>query len=196
MKSIKFLPLLFALATLVTSCSTGDISPLEELQVTQDKSAAYVVKSADILMVQVWGEPKISGEVVVRQDGRFSNPLVDDVEAEGLTLPTIAKNLSESLKEFIPSASVNISLIQSAPIVYYLSGQFLKPGEYRTDKQITMLQAIATGGGFAPFADESNIMLIRKSQGIEKRYQFDYGRLVEGSEPNPELRSGDVISIR
>lgn len=194
--NIKFPPLFFALVSLLISCSTGDISPLEELQVTQDKAAAYVVKSADILMVQVWGEPKISGEVVVRQDGRFSNPLVDDIQAEGLTLPAIAKNLSQSLKEFIPSASVNISLMQSAPIVYYLSGQFLKPGEYRTDKQITMLQAIATGGGFAPFADESNIMLIRKSQGMEKRYRFDYGRLVEGSEPNPELRSGDVISIR
>ena len=91
---------------------------------------------------------------------------------------------------------VNISLTQSAPIVYYLSGQFLKPGEYRTDKQITLLQAIATGGGFAPFADESNIMLVRRAEDGERRYRFDYGSLVSGDEPNPTLKTGDVVSIR
>ena len=72
----------------------------------------------------------------------------------------------------------------------------MKSGEYRTDKRVTLLQAIATGGGFAPFADESNIMLIRKSTNGEKRYQFDYSELVQGEQPNPILRSGDIISIR
>ncbi|HMO16616.1 MAG TPA: polysaccharide biosynthesis/export family protein [Oligoflexia bacterium] len=196
MKLISLIIVFYLAMTSILGCFGGNTSPLEELVQRKDANAAYIVKAGDILMVQVWGEPRISGEVIVRQDGRFSNPLVSDIPAEGKTLTQIASDLADRLQEFIPAASVNISLTQSAPIVYYLSGQFLKPGEYRTDKQITLLQAIATGGGFAPFADESNIILVRKGESGEKRYRFDYGRLVNGDQPNPDLRSGDVISIR
>ncbi len=180
----------------ISACSDSNLRPIEELAIQKDSKESYVVKSSDILMVQVWGEPRLSGDVVVRQDGRFSLPLAQDVQAEGLTLTKIATNLTEKLKEFIPTATVDISLTQSAPIVYYLSGSFFKAGEYRTDKQITLLQAIATGGGFAPFADKSNIMLIRRLNGEEARYQLDYEDVVDGSEPNPKLKSGDVISVQ
>jgi polysaccharide biosynthesis/export protein len=189
--AITIFTLLFMFA-----CSGAELRPLDELAEQNEKTASYIVKPGDILMVQVWGEPKLSGEVVVRQDGYFSNPLVNDIPAEGLTLQEIGQDLSERLQEYIPGASANIALSQSAPTVYYLSGQFMKPGEYRTDKNITLLQGIATGGGFAPFADESNIILIRKHQGEERRYRFDYEKLVNGRQPNPDLKSGDVISIR
>lgn len=195
MKYINVQYLCFILL-LVCSCSGANISPLSELAASQDKNAPYVVGAGDVINVQVWGEPNISGEVLVREDGRFSNPLVSDVQAEGLTLVEIGEQLSERLKEFIPSANVNVLLSQASATVYYLSGSFMKSGEYRTDKRVTLLQAIATGGGFAPFADESNIMLIRKSVNGEKRYQFDYAELVQGNQPNPALRSGDIISIR
>jgi polysaccharide export outer membrane protein len=192
--------ILYFIALLVTvllfGCSNGNVRPLEELATPKEKSTSYIVKAGDVLMVQVWGEPKLSGEVIVRQDGYFSNPLVNDIPAEGLTLTEVGEELSERLKEYIPGASAKVALSQSAPTVYYLSGQFLKPGEYRTDKIITLLQGIATGGGFAPFADESNIILIRKHQGEERRYKFDYGKLVEGKQPNPDLKTGDIISIR
>lgn len=193
MKKVIFL---FLVSLFLTSCSNSNISPLSELKSAVDKNAPYVVRAGDVINVQVWGEPRISGEVSVREDGRFSNPLVNDIPAEDLTLDQVASEVTERIKEFIPSATVNVTLIQSAPIVYYLSGSFMKAGEYRTDKRVTLLQAIATGGGFAPFADESNIMLIRRSLSGEKRYEFDYGKVVQGSQPNPELKSGDIISIR
>jgi polysaccharide biosynthesis/export protein len=188
--------ILLSFSALLNGCSNGNIRPLEELASPKEKSSSYIVKPGDVLMVQVWGEPKLSGEVIVRQDGYFSNPLVNDIPAEGLTLTQVGEELSERLKEYIPGASANVALSQSAPTVYYLSGQFQKPGEYRTDKIITLLQAIATGGGFEPFADESNIILIRKHQGEERRYQFNYSKLVDGNQPNPDLKTGDVISIR
>lgn len=187
--------LIFTFLIVFTSCSDGNIRPLEELKIDETKPKSYLVKSGDVLMIQVWGEPRLSGEVVVRQDGRFSLPLVQDVPAEGLTLPKITENLTEKLKEFIPAATVDISLNQSSAIVYYLSGSFFKAGEYRTDKQVTLLQAIATGGGFAPFSDKSNIMLIRRVMGVERRYKLDYDDIVDGSQPNPQLQTGDVISV-
>ncbi len=181
---------------IMTGCAAGNYSPISELSESKDKSKSYIVKPGDILNIQVWGEPKVSGEAVVRQDGRFSIPLVDEVQAEGRSLTEITNDLVSKLSEFIPSASVNISLNQSSAIVYYLTGTFAKPGEFRTDKQVTILQAIATGGGFAPFANKSNLVLIRKSGENEKRYRLSYEKIIEGLQPNPQLETGDILSVQ
>ena len=86
-------------------------------------------------------------------------------------------------------------MVQSAPIRYFLAGQFLKPGEFRSEQGITLLQAVAKAGGFAPFADESSIILIRKNAAKEFRYELDYNRVVSGRQPNPNLTDGDFISV-
>jgi polysaccharide export outer membrane protein len=147
-------------------------------------------------MVKVWGEPRLSGEVFVREDGKFTMPLINDVSAKGKTLEQISGDLTNRLKEFIPAVSVSTNVRQAAPTRYYLSGQFNKPGEYRSTSNITLLQAIATGGGFAPFADESSVMLIRKTTEGELRYRLDYNLVVEGNEPNPKLKDGDIIAVK
>ncbi|MCB0321953.1 MAG: polysaccharide biosynthesis/export family protein [Bdellovibrionales bacterium] len=174
----------------------GNTRPTEELLQEGDSTATYVAKEGDVLMIKVWGENRLSGEVFVREDGRFTMPLINDVNARGRTLEQITTDVTQRLKEFIPAVSVTTTVIQSAPTRYYLSGQFNKPGEYRSTSAITLLQAIATGGGFAPFADESSIILIRNTAEGELRYELDYNLVVEGKEPNPKLKDGDVIAVK
>ena len=132
----------------------------------------------------------------MREDGKFTLSLIGDIQAEGKTLKDITQDVTARLQEFVPGASVTISVAQSAPIRYFLSGQFNKPGEYRTDSRITLVQAIATGGGFAPFADESSVILIRRSPQGELRYELDYNRVVDGKEPNPLLKDGDTVAVK
>jgi polysaccharide export outer membrane protein len=182
------------IVTTVVSCS-NNTSPLDELKATEEQGK-YQVKTGDTLTVAVWGEPRLSGEVFVREDGNFSMALVEDVFVEGKTTKEVAAEVQSRLEKFVPGASVSVSVAQSAPIRYFLSGQFNKPGEYRSDRRITVLQAIATGGGFAPFARESAITLIRRTATGEKRYALDYGRVIDGSQPNPELKNGDIIAVK
>ncbi|MBP9838696.1 MAG: polysaccharide biosynthesis/export family protein [Proteobacteria bacterium] len=187
--------LITLLALTFNSC-TKNSRPLSEL-IEDNSEQQYLVQSGDTLSVNVWGEPKVSGEVFVREDGSFTMALIEDVKAVGLTPKQIAQSITTRLKKFIPSASVSVSVAQSSPIRYYLSGQFNKPGEYRSDKKISLLQAIATGGSFAPFADESEITLIRReASGEEMRYILDYNRIMDGKHPNPELKNGDFISVK
>lgn len=174
----------------------GQTQPLDDLLDINQQSAPYNVRPGDALSVQVWGEPRLSGDVFVRDDGRFSMPLIGDVPAEGKTLDELSTIVTTKLSEFVAAASVSISVAQSAPIRYYLSGSFAKPGEYRSAGSINMLQGIATGGGFAPFADESSIILIRKAQQGEIRYELDFNRVREGKQPNPALKDGDIITVK
>jgi polysaccharide export outer membrane protein len=174
-----------------------NIRPTDELLDDQaGGTPEYVANEGDVLMIKVWGEARLSGEVFVRDDGKFTMPLINDVLAKNKTLDQITAEVTERLQEFIPAVSVSTTVLQAAPTRYYLSGQFLKPGEYRSANNITLLQAIATGGGFAPFADESSVILIRNTEQGEIRYQLDYNRVVEGSEPNPKLKDGDIVAVK
>ncbi len=174
----------------------SNLSPLDELKKQAETGGDYQVQAGDVLDVQVWGESRLSGEVFVRDDGNLTMRLINDVPAAGSTVKELGNEIKKRLGEFIPAASVTVSVIHTAPVRYYLSGKFMKPGEYRSDKSITFLQAVATGGGFIPFADESNIMLIRKGAEKDLRYELDYNRVVEGREPNPLLKSGDIIAVK
>ncbi len=186
------------LITVLGGCSAGTTKgrPLTELSETETSGGKYIVSGGDNLSVQVWGEPKLSGEVFVRDDGNLTMPLINDVPAAGRTLDAISTDITARLKDFVPSASVSISVVQSAPIRYFLSGAFAKPGEFRSEGKITLLQAIATGGGFAPFANEGALILIRKTAEGELRYKLDYNRVISGSEPNPMLKNGDVVAVQ
>lgn len=192
--------LLLALAFIIASISacspTGNTRPADELNNSQYADEEYYIKPGDVLMIKVWGEPRLSGEIVIREDGRFSLPLVDEIDAQGKSLLQLKDELEARLAEFVPGVSVSPSVIQAAPVRYFLVGQFAGPGEYRSELGISLLQAIAKAGGFAPFADESNLILIRKGATGEIRYSLDYNRVVSGQEPNPKLRDGDLISVK
>ncbi len=189
--------LLGVVVLLAVSCRSGVKGrELSELSASEKTTDAYVVGSGDTLNVLVWGEPKLSGEVVVREDGKLTLSLIEDVGAEGKTLSELAREIEQKLMTYVAQPSVSVSLAHAAPIKYFLSGAFVKPGEYRSEGQIDFLRAVATGGGFAPFANESSIVLIRKTKQGEFRYEFDYNRVIQGKEPNPILRNGDLIAVR
>lgn len=196
MRRVSFIFVILVLSFQVTGCIFGKSGrPLTELSKAQE-TQAYKVKAGDTLRVDVWGESRLSGEVLVRKDGNFTLQLVNDVPAAGKSVEEITTYVTSSLAQYVPGASVSVSVIQSAPIKYYLMGSFMKPGEYQSEVAITLLQAIATGQGFAPFANESEVVLIRKATTGEFRYTLDYNRVIEGKEPNPELHNGDTIIVR
>ncbi|MCC6952978.1 MAG: polysaccharide biosynthesis/export family protein [Deltaproteobacteria bacterium] len=160
-----------------------------------DATGAYRIRSGDVLAINVWGEPQLSSQALVREDGRFTMPLINEVPAAGQTLDELSKKVTTQLAQFIPGATVNISIAQTAPVRYYLLGKFNKPGEIRSVGNVTLLQAIASGGGFAPFADEDSITLIRKGAEGDIRYNLSYDRVLSGREPNPQLLDGDTINV-
>lgn len=188
--------LVLAMLFLVTGCATKGLSPLSELEVKPGQENEYRVQQGDTLNIQIWGETRLSGEQVVRADGRLTLPLINDVQAEGMSLSELAADIENKLSAFVTTPKVTISVVQESATRYYLSGTFTKPGEYRSMGKISFLQAIATGGGFAPFADEDSVILIRKRNNQDVRYQLNYSRVIEGLQPNPVLMSGDIIAVK
>ena len=61
-------------------------------------AANYVIGADDLIKVEVWQEPNLSGTLPVRPDGNISLPLVGDVPAAGFTPMQLAADLTNRLK--------------------------------------------------------------------------------------------------
>jgi polysaccharide export outer membrane protein len=159
--------------------------------------ARYVIGPGDLLSIDVWKEEELSKQVVVRLDGKISLPLVNDVQAAGLTSTELRKQLTEKYKDFVDVPEVAVTVIESRSKRIYLLGKVVRPGEYPMQKNMTVVQAISLAGGLAEWADSSDVKLIRKIKGTEKTFRVDYDAIVSGEDlaQNVQLQPDDTIFV-
>ncbi len=155
--------------------------------------APYVIGQSDELEVQVWQEPDLSRTVTVRCDGRISLPLLDDVKAEGLTPRQLREQLSGLYARLVTDPVVSVLVVEPLSATFFITGKVARPGEYPLLKQTSVLQAIATAGGFTEWAKRGKITLIRQG-GLRRR--LDYDRLVAGdTSQEVALERGDTLVV-
>ena len=159
--------------------------------------AQYKIGPQDVLRIDVWKEPDISRVIPVRPDGKISLPLLNDVQAAGLTAVQLSNNIHDGLTKFLnnPQVTVTVSEINSRRV--YLTGEVLKAGALPLLPNMTVLQALSSGGGFTQFAKLKGIYVLRTEDGKQVKHPFNYKEVVKGKNPeqNILLQPGDVIVI-
>ena len=157
-------------------------------------SNEYRIGVEDVLNIHVWHEDSISKVVPVRNDGKISLPLLDDIHAAGKTPLELKQIITEKLKEYIDDPIVTVIVTEQNNFKVFISGQVRTPGMYRLRSKGTLLQVIPLSGGFTEWANEKKIVLIRTSEGKEKKQIINYKKLIEtGSDL--ELWPNDVIVV-
>jgi polysaccharide biosynthesis/export protein len=159
--------------------------------------ASYKIGPQDVLRIDVWKEAEISRSVPVRPDGKISLPLLNDVQAAGLTAMELANNITEGLKKFITSPQVTVSVTEINSRRVYVTGEVTKPGAYALLPNMTVLQAITSASGFTQFARTKKIYVLRNEGGKQVKYPFNYNEVVSGKRPedNITLQPGDTIVV-
>ena len=159
--------------------------------------ADYVIGPSDLLAIVVWKEKDLTVDVVVRPDARLSVPLLNDVQAAGLTPEQMRLMLTQSLARFIQQPIVSVVVKQIANNRVFIAGQVLKPGPYPLAGPTTVLQVISMAGGVTEFADRKNIMVTRMERGGQRTFHFNYGDVIKGKslEQNILLKAGDTIMV-
>jgi polysaccharide export outer membrane protein len=157
----------------------------------------YVIQPNDILEIFVWKEPDLTRKVLVRPDGRISFPLVQDMQASGISPGELKTQIEKKLKEYLesPNVTIIVDAIQSYKV--YVTGKVQKPGAILAEKPITVLQALAMAGGFQEYAKGSEMSVIRYYGNENIVFKFDYSEVTRGkaSNQNIVLRSGDVVVV-
>ena len=160
-------------------------------------SDKYLIGPEDVLFIQVWKEEALSQQVMVRSDGKISLPLIDEVQAAGLTPLQLKEVLTQKFKAFVESPTVTVIVREAKSFKVYVSGQVAKPGAYTLVEEITILQLIPLAGGFTQWANQRKILLIRKEGGKEKRFTINYKKIIsrEDLNNNMVLKPGDTIIV-
>ncbi len=157
----------------------------------------YVIQPNDLLEIFVWKEPDLTREVLVRPDGRVSFPLVQDLQAAGITPPELKKAVESRLSQFLttPEVTIIVKAIQSYKI--YVLGKVQTPGGISVPKAVTVLQALALAGGFADYAKEQEMKIIRSIGTENQVFDFNYRDVINNrnTAQNITLRSGDVVVV-
>jgi polysaccharide export outer membrane protein len=158
-------------------------------------SSQYVIGPEDTLYVHVWKEETLSRTVPVRIDGKISLPLIDEIQAAGLTPLQLKENLIKRFRDFVDIPNVSVIVMEANSFKVFVSGQVRTPGVIRLRSETSILQLIPMVGGFTDWANEKKILVIRKEGGQEKRITINYKRIVSGKDPNFIVRSGDTIIV-
>jgi polysaccharide export outer membrane protein len=157
----------------------------------------YKIGEGDVLDVNVWKEPEISRSVPVRPDGKISLPLVNDVQASGLTPTQLGLVITERLRKFLsdPQVTIIVTAINSQRI--YIMGEVGRPGAYPMLPNMTVLQALSSAGSFTQFANLKSIYVLRNENGKQVTFPFNYKDVIKGkrAEQNIVLKPGDTIVV-
>jgi polysaccharide export outer membrane protein len=156
----------------------------------------YVIGPEDVLHIAVWKEAEMTANLPVRPDGKISLPLLDDVQASGLTPKQLAASVTEKLKKYIADPRVTVIVTQINSKRIYLVGEVLHVGVMPMSPNMTVLQALSSAG-FSQFANTKRIYVLRTEKGKQQKLPVDYRKLVKGEqmEQNYVLQPGDTIVV-
>jgi polysaccharide export outer membrane protein len=163
----------------------------------ETESPHYLIGPDDILNIFVWREPELTRDVTVMPDGRITFPLTGDIMAQGRTVAELKENITAKLKKYIDSPEVTVIVNESRSRRIYTIGNLNRPGPYRLEVNMTVLQALSTAGGFAEWADTKNILIVRRQGGKEIQLLFNYKEFISGKnvEQNIVLHPNDTIVV-
>jgi polysaccharide biosynthesis/export protein len=156
----------------------------------------YVIGADDTLHITVWKEPDMNVTLPVRPDGKISMPLLDDVQAAGMTPMQLGASIKEKLKKYIadPRVTVVVTAMNSQRI--YVLGEVLHTGAMPLLPHMTVLQALSSAG-FTQFANLKAIYLLRMENGQQTKTSFNYKDALKGrgTQQNIALKPGDTIVV-
>jgi polysaccharide export outer membrane protein len=152
----------------------------------------------DVLRISVWKDPELTVDVPVRADGMISVPLINDTQAEGLTPEELKEVITRELTEYVSAPVVTVIVLQMNSRFVSVIGEVGQDTRVPLTRDLRVLEAIASAGGFGPFADKSDVRIVRRHEdGTEAEYRFDYRAYIRGRAPgsNIVLQHGDTVIV-
>lgn len=160
-------------------------------------SGDYRIGVGDLLDIQVWKEADLTRKVPVRPDGKISFPLLDDLQAAGLTPLELKSVLAEKLKKFLSDPRVTVVVEEVNSYKVYVMGEVVTQGALTLKSKTTLLQAISMAGGFTQYAKRNEITVLRRTAKRDERIVVSYDKILSGKSPeqNLTLEPGDTVVV-
>jgi polysaccharide export outer membrane protein len=159
-------------------------------------TAEYLIGPEDVLDISVWKNPELSRKVPVRPDGKVSLPLVNDIQAAGLTPSQLRERLTAKFAEYVPTPEVAVIVQEVQSLKVAVIGAVKTPGRFMLKSPATVLECLALAQGLTEFAARDRIVVLRQNGDQTQRIPFNYRKVAEGSDQeNFFVKPGDIIVV-
>lgn len=160
----------------------------------------YVIRKGDKLFIKVWNQHQMdTPETLVREDGRITLSLLNDVDAAGLTPPVLARRVEELLKPMVSNPHVTVYVREPKQLLVAVLGEVKGPGMKSLEPGSGVLHALAQAGGFTDYAQQDGIYVLRRQPDSPTplRIRFDYEAIsrTQGKGASFLLRTGDILVV-
>jgi len=177
--------------------STATATPTADSAASAPADPTYVIGAQDVLDISVWKDPELTQTVPVRPDGKISMPLLNDIQAAGLTPDQLKVQITDGLKKFMTDPIVTVIVTQINSQRVYITGEVTHAGVFPLLPGTTILQALSSAGGFTQFANTKRIYMFRMVNGKRVVFPFNYKEVIHGKNTNQNvvLEAGDTIVV-
>jgi len=157
----------------------------------------YLLNAGDVLDISVWNEEALQKQLIILPDGMISFPLAGELQAQGQSVTDLQAALKKQLADYLADPVVTVSVANVSGNTVHIMGKVLEPGNFVMNKSIDVMQALSMAGGLSPYAEENNIIVLRRSGESQQVLPVHYASIKKGQEldTNIILQSGDVIVI-
>lgn len=160
----------------------------------------YLIGPGDSLTIFVWRNPEVSGNYIVRPDGKVTTSLVEDIDVAGRTPSMLAREIEEQLSVYINNPRVTVSVNNfTGPLSEQVRvmGEAANPSAVSYTEHMTLLDLMIAVGGLTEFADGNNAKLVRVVEGQQKTYNIDIDDLIRDGDisKNVDMLPGDIVII-
>ena len=193
-----------SLCLLIASCASSpqavetDATPFLRLPDTTQAEVINdgIIKPKDTVTVTVFGVDDLSGTFDVSYTGVVKLPLIGEVEAAGYTAISFAEIVEERLEErYLQDADVSVLITPGTQQVVTVEGDVRKPGVFDMDAQMTLLNAIALGGGPADEALNAKVFIFRQMDGERMAAGYELAKIRSGETEDPTIFGNDIVVV-
>lgn len=197
--------LLFAVAAALAGCAGTRGGPVPynvenfgvpDAPVVATLEEGYKIAPLDTLKINVFQVDDLSGEFEVDLTGNIAMPLIGDVKAVDKTTQELRRDLVRRLgAKYLQDPDVSVAVKSSTRRSVTLDGSVRRPGIFPVTGQLTLIQAIALGGGTDENANPRRVAVFRQIGGDRMAAAFDLTSIRRGEAEDPKIYSGDIIVV-
>lgn len=157
---------LIAPEAMAQSAVNAPVTPADSATFSMD---SYVLGPNDKVKISVYGEDALTGEYVISADGKMSLPLVGNVSAIGETVKQLQDQLVSSYRDggYLKDPKITAEVISARP--FFILGEVKIPGQYPCLNGMTVMNAVATAGGFTYRANTDDVYIRHAGTGQEQK---------------------------
>lgn len=151
------------------------------------------VQPESTLSIQVSGEPSLSREYKVNEQGEITMEMVGTIKVADLTVDEVKQKVTDELSKYLKLFEVTVAITSDLGVRAYVYGEVARPGAVRVRPGSTLLDVLADAGQPTANADKKRIKILQKATGAE--IIRDLQAVIEDSKENVPIAGGDIITV-